>query len=79
MNKLLTAVVLSCIFLTGCETRTEYGECVGLGEDQNPTLHYKVSAQNVVVGILFSEMIAPPAVVLLSETYCPVGPAYKQP
>jgi hypothetical protein len=61
--------------LSGCESRTDYGSCVGLGEDQNPKLHYRLSAQNVVIGIVFFELLAPPIIVATNETFCPTGPA----
>ena len=67
--------VLIMIALAGCESRTDYGSCVGLGEKQNPKLHYKLSSQNIVVAVIFFELIAPPIVVVSDETFCPTGPA----
>ena len=61
------------IFLAGCQSRTDYGECVGINDKQDPSLHYRVSARNVIVGAIFVETIAPPIVVVLDELYCPVG------
>lgn len=49
--------------------------CVGLANDAGdrvPGVKYEVSTRNIVVGILFAEMIAPPAFVLLEELKCPV-------
>jgi hypothetical protein len=74
MKFVKSLVVLSVILLTACTNKTEYGSCVGIGDKQNPKLHYKVSAWNVTMGILFVELIAPPIFVVLDETYCPVGP-----
>jgi hypothetical protein len=68
-------IALTLLLLAGCESRTDYGRCVGLGEKQNPQLHYKVSARNVIVGVIFVELIAPPVYVVVDETFCPVGPA----
>ncbi len=68
--------VIALIFaamLVGCSSHTEYGPCVGLGEDKNPNLVYKVSAQNIAVAIIFFELILPPMFVAVDEFYCPVG------
>jgi hypothetical protein len=75
--KFLIAILL--LALAGCESRTDYGTCVGLGDKQNPKLEYKVSARNLVVGIIFFEMIVPPVIVAVNETYCPIGPAEIEP
>jgi len=69
------AIFLIAALLSGCVSRTDYGQCVGLGDKQNPKLRYRVSARNVIVGIVFVELIAPPVYVVLDETFCPVGPA----
>jgi len=62
--------------LTACETRTEYGKCVGLGERQDPKLEYKLSSRNITLGVIFIELIAPPIIVVTDETFCPTGPSY---
>lgn len=62
-----------CLSLTACEQATAYGPCVGIGDDKDPRLVYKVSTQNLIVGILFFEMIAPPVLIAVDEFYCPVG------
>jgi len=61
------------LILSGCESSTKYGDCVGLGEKQNPKLHYKVSTGNLLIGVLFFEIIVPPIIVITDEIYCPVG------
>jgi hypothetical protein len=71
--KKLFAMVLCIGMLAGCTSHTEYGQCVGLGEKQNPKLHYRVSGWNVAMGIIFVELIAPPIIVVTDETFCPVG------
>ena len=73
--KAVFALLLVASLLAGCVSRTDYGPCVGLGEKQNPKLHYKVSSRNLIVGIVFIELIAPPIVVATDEMFCPVGPA----
>jgi hypothetical protein len=69
----LLASLLVMIALCGCVSKTEFGECIGITDDKNPQLVYKVSARNVVIGIIFFEVIVPPVVVLVDETYCPVA------
>jgi len=64
----------------GCRSRTDYGECVGINDaDRRPTLHYRLSTRNLVLGIIFVETIFAPLIVLLSEMYCPDGPATAAP
>lgn len=72
MAKLLAFVVL--VLLAGCETRTDYGACIGAFDKQNPKLNYKLSVRNTLVGVVFVEMIVPPIVVIADETLCPEGP-----
>lgn len=72
------SVALSLLILcvcAGCESRTDYGKCVGLGEKQNPKLNYKLSGRNIAMGVVFIELIAPPIIVATDETFCPTGPA----
>lgn len=72
--RLLTILFIACLsVLSACETRTQYGECIGIDGDKDPNLHYKVSTTNVVWGVVFVETIIVPVVVLLDETDCPVG------
>ena len=67
-------VLVGCLLaLAGCESRTDYGECVGLGEKQNQSLEYKLSPRNLVIGVVFVEMVIPPIIVVTDELYCPVG------
>jgi hypothetical protein len=70
----------SLLILAACESSRTLSdgkshECVGAFEDEarEPTIRYKASTQNILVAVVFSEMLVPPAVVILSETYCPVS------
>ena len=67
------AIVLIMAVLSGCTTSTEFGSCVGLFDDKKPELHYKISAWNLVIGVVFFELVAPPILVVVDETFCPVG------
>lgn len=71
--KSLSVALVTMLLCAGCETRTDYGKCVGLGEKQNPKLEYKLSGRNIALGVVFIELIAPPIIVATDETFCPVG------
>ena len=71
MRTLASALLLAA--LAGCTTRTEHGPCIGLGDDKDPALIYKLSAWNLFLGIVFIELIAPPLFVAVDSTFCPVG------
>lgn len=58
---------------TGCTSKTEFGDCIGLDDEKNPDLVYDVSTNNIVTGVIFFQLIAPPVIVALEEFYCPVG------
>ena len=72
MKKILL-IALATIFLAGCTSRTEYGQCIGLGDDENPALRYKVSIWNTFLGIVFVETVIVPIIVVVDELECPVG------
>lgn len=72
MKKILL-IALATIFLAGCTSRTEYGQCIGLGDDKNPALHYKVSIWNAVLSIVFVETVIVPIIVVVDELECPIG------
>lgn len=73
MKKLFAAIMLCLVTATasGCVSRTEYGECIGVQEDENASLHYRVPARNVILGVVFVETIFAPAIWLLSDFKCP--------
>lgn len=71
MKKLI--VILAFALLAGCTSQTEFGPCVGIADDKDPALIYKVSVWNAFLGIFFFELIVPPIIVLVDETFCPVG------
>ena len=72
MKKILL-IALAALFLTGCTESTQYGTCVGIADDKNPALIYKLDVWNTVLGIVFAETIIVPIIVLIDETFCPVG------
>jgi hypothetical protein len=76
--KRILATCAILLLLAGCTERTQFGECKGIGEDQNPKLSYKVNAWNLIMGLFFVELIVPPVIVATDEFYCPVGPKEAQ-
>jgi len=73
MKKYLLATLIACSLISGCRSKTEYGKCVGIDDTQDPKLEYKLSVRNVVLGCFFVETVIVPVLVLVDETYCPVG------
>lgn len=75
MKKTLIALaLLGTLLVSGCESSTAYGPCIGVSKDDaNPKLVYKLSTMNVVLGAVFFQTLFAPIIVLVSETYCPVG------
>jgi hypothetical protein len=72
MKKILL-IALAAMFLAGCTSHTEYGECIGVADDKDPALHYKIDVWNAVLAGIFFETIVVPVVVLATEISCPVG------
>jgi hypothetical protein len=72
MKKILL-IALAAVLLAGCTSRTEYGQCVGLSDDKDPALHYKVSIWNAFLSVVFVETIIVPIIVVVDEIECPVG------
>lgn len=77
--KIHTALaVLATTLLAGCVDEVKLGDgktypCVGAFEKQNPKLEYNLSKRNLIVGVIFFEIAIPPVVVLVDQTFCPVG------
>jgi hypothetical protein len=71
--KNILLVAAFALALTSCTTQTPYGKCIGIDDDQEPTLRYKVSPWNAVVGVVFSETVIVPVYTVLKDIQCPVG------
>lgn len=72
ITKLALSLSLLALF-SGCTSENHLGACVGLSEPQNPKLVYAPAPENILMGIVFFEMIVPPYMVLAHEFYCPTG------
>jgi len=66
-------IALILTLAAGCTSQTDFGPCIGAFDEKDPALTYKVSGWNIGMGLLFSEFIIPPVVVVVDETFCPVG------
>lgn len=71
--KTTLCAAMMVILMAGCTTRTDYGPCIGLADDKDPALIYKVSAWNIFLGVLGFSLIAPPIYVVVDSTFCPVA------
>jgi hypothetical protein len=74
--KIVIAILLVVCVAAGCTSQTVYGDCLGVGEEEDPTLVYDVPTMNIVWSVIFFEMIFPPIVFLATDFKCPV--AYKK-
>lgn len=70
-------MILFVLFLAGCQSKTDFGSCIGINDKKNPKVEYRYSTQNIVIGIIFSETIIVPVVVVLDSLECPIGPAVR--
>jgi hypothetical protein len=68
-------VIAALALVAGCQSETPLGQCVGLNgrATRDSTLVYEYSARNIVLGIVFAELIVPPVVVALKQLECPVA------
>lgn len=78
----LTLVVVLLTSLTGCEARTktinnvtyrDYG-VFNQDDNKNPNIQYEPNWWNIVIGIVFFELIVPPIYVFGFHMMEPVGP-----
>lgn len=72
-TKLIFMTLILCVIFTSCESKTKYGDCIGIAEKEDPVLNYDYSIQNIVVGAILVEMIFPPIIVVVKEIKCPVS------
>lgn len=76
MKRYIALLTLAAL-LSGCTSKTEFGECIGAFDDKKPGLEYKLSVWNTVLAVIFVETIVVPVVVVANQARCPVGPAAK--
>jgi predicted Na+-dependent transporter len=71
MRKLVCLLLLA---FAGCTASTPHGKCIGLNQKESAALEYEYSAKNIILGVVFAELIIPPVIVVLDELKCPTGP-----
>ena len=65
--------LMTLILLASCTQTTKFGECVGINDTRQDNLVYKANSTNIVVGVIFSETVVVPLVVIFSDLYCPIS------
>lgn len=74
MKKIVCIILLAlALVLSGCNRENKYGQCIGIADDKDPALNYKVDTWNAVLGIVFIETLIVPFVVVNDCLYCPVS------
>lgn len=53
--------------------------CIGAFEEPDPRYVYKANVKNIVLAIIFVEMVIPTVVIILDETRCPVSERFDRP
>lgn len=71
--KKLMIVALLAVMLSACTERTEFGECIGVNGPEVPELVYAYDAWNIAMGVIFSETIIVPIIVVLDGYKCPIA------
>lgn len=64
---------LLCFARAGCHGSNRYGECIGLGDEADPNLVYKIDVWNTVWSFLGVETLIAPVLWATSYAKCPVG------
>lgn len=65
--------MLLALTLNGCTSTTDFGECIGMFDDRNPQLTYKLSGWNAFISIATMGLIVPPVLWMKNSTFCPTG------
>ncbi len=73
MLRILVLPMLLLLLTAGCTSKTEYGECIGFFDEDNPHLQYKLSIWNTFIAVVFSETLVVPIVYAADYAKCPVG------
>lgn len=68
------AAIVMIVLLAGCTSATEHGQCVGMFDEKDPKLTYKLSGWNAFMAVIGSSLFfVPTIIVVANETFCPVG------
>jgi hypothetical protein len=74
----IISISLLTIAIAGCQSVSTLPDgrnaaCVGINGVKDPQYVYNYSVRNIVLGIIFIELIIPPVIILFDELQCPVG------
>lgn len=73
-NVIKMFLAVSLIFsAVGCTEKTQYGKCIGVNQEENPTKVYKANWWNIFVATMLAETIVVPIVTVLNQYKCPEG------
>lgn len=72
MKKLFLSILV-VLTLMSCDGSTKYGECIGVFDEGNPDLVYKMSIWNGVWSAIFIETIIVPIVWAAEYARCPIA------
>jgi len=64
--------LLLALLLVSCSGSNQHGECLGLADDKNPALVYKISVRNAFWSLVGIETIIAPILWATDYAYCPV-------
>jgi len=70
--KLLSTLALA-LALSSCTGSNNLGECIGIAEDGNPKLVYKISVRNTFWSFVGFETIIAPILWVTDYAKCPIG------
>ena len=69
-------MMVAALMLTSCHGSNEYGECIGLIDEdaEDPNMKYKIDLWNTVWSFIGIETIIAPVLWVTHFARCPVGP-----
>lgn len=70
--RLTILTITICLLNTGCTSKTEFGQCIGILDERDPNLVYKVHVGNMVISLLGLELILPPVYWFSQYALCPI-------
>ena len=66
-------LALMFMLIAACQTKTEFGPCIGLLDQKSPALKHDWATWNIVGAAFFSETIIIPLVIAAKYLECPVS------
>lgn len=66
-------IAIMALAMSGCASKTSFGKCIGILDQEDPKIEYELSTQNIVIGSIFLASVFVPALVVLKQLKCPVA------